>query len=335
MISAWETTFEKKIGLFEVLVPVINPLAAYDDIKLVPRFINVKPHLIWLQLISEMVDTVKYCSREKVKLFCILLDRSLPILKEIKQHRQVHAIGCRFKLLQCGLSLLQGNTIPKSLARNLLRERIYSNALDYFCGPQVCPNHKNRDLLLDDILILLKFWQTMRSEKKYLIISEIDASYSQQNIANMKQNETITVMTGSEFTRSMSSSGGGWYNTIPHSTSTLSKRTIRSKRMMFQKDSYDKDYMKKRNLILELLAVEIEFLLTWYNPNGLPDLVVPGEEQINEWRNRAYKVRCCFFCNFSLDQCHICQCREQDCVMSRCVCMVIAVQGWLSLKKVR
>jgi phosphatidylinositol 4-kinase len=80
----------------------------------------------------------------------MLIHRCLPIDKTSKQNRNVATIGCRFKLLQCGLALLQGNTIPKSLARNILRERIYGSALDFFCGLQMV----NRETYC---------WKTLRS----------------------------------------------------------------------------------------------------------------------------------------------------------------------------
>jgi phosphatidylinositol 4-kinase A len=214
----------------------------------------------------------------------------LPIDRTIHLNRNVSSVGCRFKLLQCGLSLLQGNTIPKSIARNILRERIYSNALDYFCGPQMCPS-QSREALLEDIHILLKFWQTMRSEKKHLVASEVsdyDLNPSAQNLSVNKSYDTVS-MAGSDVGKS-SSVTGGWYNTIPHSTSTLSKRSNRTKRTIYQKDAYDKDYMKKRNLILELLAVEIEFLIIWYNPRSDPELAIVGEEGVSEWRTRPVKL---------------------------------------------
>lgn len=207
--------------------------------------------------------------------------------------------------------------MPKSLARNILRQRIYSHALDYFAGPLTPPTQGHEDLL-NDILILLKFWQTMRSEKKYLVASEVEGSdgvslggggagYGSGAVngsvinasvgftaitgqtLNVRQTSDSISMQGSDVARSMSTGTGGWYNTIPHSTSTLSKRSVRSKRSPFNKDSYDKEYMKKRNLILELLAVEIEYLITWYNPNGSPDLIIPGEESVAEWRVRPVK----------------------------------------------
>lgn len=267
MVNAWQTTFEKKIGLFAEEVELTSPLAAYDGCKLVAKPIVVAPHTIWLQLIAEMVDTAKYCNRDKVEMFCLLLHKCLPIVKDSKQNRSVATVGCRFKLLQCGLSLLQGNTIPKSLSRNILRERIYSHALDYFCGAQLCPS-QSKDALLDDIQILLKFWQTMRSEKKHLMASEVgdyDINPSTHTLSVTKMSLDTVSMAGSDVARSSSTGTGGWYNTIPHSTSTLSKRSSRSKRSPYMKDSYDKDYMKKRNLILELLVSSIVSLLSVYD----------------------------------------------------------------------
>lgn len=77
MVNAWQTTIS-----FHNLV--------------------VAPHTIWLQLIAEMVDTVKYCNRDKVEMFCLLLHRCLPIVKDSKQNGSVSTVGCRFKLLQSG-----------------------------------------------------------------------------------------------------------------------------------------------------------------------------------------------------------------------------------------
>lgn len=37
-------------------------------------------------------------------------------------------------------------------------------------------------------------------------------------------------------------------------------------------------------------AVEIELLITWYNPNSSPDLFIPGEEAVTEWRARPIKL---------------------------------------------
>lgn len=283
MVLAWQITFEKKIGLFSEELEVTSPLAAHEGCRLVPKPINVKPHIIWLDLLSEMVDTAKYCNRDKVEMLCMLVHRCLPIDKNTKQNRNISTVGCRFKLLQCGLSLLQGNTIPKSLARNILRERIYFHALDYFCAAPMCPSQSREDLL-EDITTLMIFWQTMRSEKKHLMTSEMSdyelaPSATSQNLTVAKSlNADSISMAGSDVARSTSGTAG-WYNTIPHSTSTLSKRAARPKRGAGLKDTYDKDYMKKRNLILELLAVEIDFLVTWYNPLSLPEMQINSKSE--------------------------------------------------------
>ncbi|KAH7934113.1 hypothetical protein HPB49_021628 [Dermacentor silvarum] len=55
--------------------------------------------------------------------------------------------------------------------------------------------------------------------------------------------------------------------------------------------AYSKEYLRKRSLILALLSVEIEFLITWYNPLSLPDRVVPGEEIISAWRSQHITER--------------------------------------------
>lgn len=297
MVSAWQITFEKKLGVFADECELTSPLAAYEGCKLVPKPINVKPHMIWLDLISEMVDTAKYCNRDKVEMLCMLVHRCLPVDKFTKQTRHVSTVGCRFKLLQCGLSLLQGNTIAKSLSRNILRERIYFTALDYFCAAPMCPS-QSRETLLEDISILMTFWQTMRSEKKHLMTSEmsdydINSGGTSQNLTVSKSFAPDSIsMAGSDVARSASSGTAGWYNTIPHSTSTLSRRNVRPKRGVGPKDAYDKDYMKKRSLILELLAVEIDFLVTWYNPLQSPEMQInaKSEEALAGWRARPMKI---------------------------------------------
>lgn len=52
------------------------------------------------------------------------------------------------------------------------------------------------------------------------------------------------------------SSASGWINTVPlsASTNTLSKRSARTKRQPNTGDLFVKDYIKKRNLILDLLV---------------------------------------------------------------------------------
>lgn len=81
-------------------------------------------------------------------------------------------IASYYRLLSCGLSLLQGDILPRSLARNILRDRVYSVCLDYFCRGLQCPA-KSSATLREDIISLIKFWQLMHSDKKYLKSSDM------------------------------------------------------------------------------------------------------------------------------------------------------------------
>lgn len=63
-----------------------------------------------------------------------MLHRSLSILvgKVYGSSRHIATVGTRFRLLTCGLSLVQGEALPRALSKSVLRERIYSAAVDYF-----------------------------------------------------------------------------------------------------------------------------------------------------------------------------------------------------------
>ncbi len=57
--------------------------------------------------------------------------------------RHVSAAGTRFRLLNCGMSLLQGDVLPKTLSKHTLRQRIYSCSLDFFCADKMYPVGKD------------------------------------------------------------------------------------------------------------------------------------------------------------------------------------------------
>nr|CAD7396811.1 unnamed protein product [Timema cristinae] len=239
--------------------------------------------------LSELVETAKYCSQEKVEMLAMLLHRSLPMTvgtRDNHQNRHITAVGTRFRLLACGLSLLQGDILPRSLSKNVLRERIYCNCLDYFCCAPRCPTLRGAELR-EDILVLVRFWQTMHSDKKYLkasIVGDFDLYGQSSSFSSIHTD----LRASGDFARPAT----GWINTVPLSSSstTLSKKSTRSKRIA-NVDIFVKDYIKKRNLILELLAVEIEFLVIWHNPMGRIELQVPGEDNIAAWRVKTVTER--------------------------------------------
>lgn len=78
---------------------------------------------------------------------------------------------------------------------------------------------------------------------------------------------SITELKGTGSTVGSSSSSAithGWINTVPLSaTNTLSKRNlIRNKQQAKNNDSYVKDYIRKRTLILDLLVSAFELYIT-------------------------------------------------------------------------
>ncbi|XP_045770623.1 phosphatidylinositol 4-kinase alpha [Maniola jurtina] len=306
IFMAWQCTVDRKMGLFSKQTEEISPLAAYEGAKLEPRPPFVAPHAVWVRYLCEVAETAKYNSLEKVEMLASLLHRSLPVtVGDIRDHinRHVEAAGVRFRLLSCGLSLLQGDILPRSLARNILRERVYSACLDYFCRGLQCPA-KMSGALREDIISLIKFWQLMHSDKKYLKSSDIGAEFELMGPSSNQSIYTSNSPTDNRSSVNSSDIGNrqtsGWINTVPMSTTTLSsgagsvagKRSIRSMKPPAKSlDPFVKDYVRKRNLILELMAVEIEFLVTWHNPHSRPEQAVPGEDNIATWRSKPNTER--------------------------------------------
>jgi phosphatidylinositol 4-kinase len=100
-----------------------------------------------------------------------MFDVTLPFdvgSRKPRMSRHPAAAGTRYRLLQCALSLLQGDMLARSLSKNLLRERVYQTCLDYFCCRPQCPNKKRMPELREDALAMIRFWHTMHSDKKYL-----------------------------------------------------------------------------------------------------------------------------------------------------------------------
>ena len=171
ILLAWKATVERKMGLFSHDVPEDSPLAADEDSILEPKPPNVAAHDLWIRFFLERIEVAKYSSQDHIELFAMMLHGCLPLdIGERRNHISRHpaACGVRFRLLHCGLSLLQmDDLLPKSVNKNVLRERIYQTCLDYFAGPVKCPTQKEQKLL-EDTISLLKFWQAMHSDKKHV-----------------------------------------------------------------------------------------------------------------------------------------------------------------------
>lgn len=164
----------------------------------------------------------------------------------------------------------------------------------------MCPIQKGSELR-EDIISLIKFWQGLHADKKYLKASLLNDVVD----GSRQQLSTLTTI-NSDLRGSMDLSQTrmtptGWINTVPLNSnmSMISKRSsgfkgsqsTKNKEYAAAADFFVKDYVRKRNLILGLLASEIELLITWHNPLSSQENHIPGEDTIAAWRNQTYTDR--------------------------------------------
>lgn len=156
IVAAWNATVDRKLGLFSPDPIQFDPLAPEENISFKPSPPYLGAHSHWvkvrtldilskisqsselsvfsLKFLIERIEIVKYSSLDQVELFANMLHRSLTIFvgKAHGNSRHIATVGTRFRLLNSGLSLVQGEALPSSLSKSVLRERIYSAAIDYF-----------------------------------------------------------------------------------------------------------------------------------------------------------------------------------------------------------
>eukprot|EP00095_Tigriopus_kingsejongensis_P007429 maker-scaffold443_size169656-snap-gene-0.12 protein:Tk07429 transcript:maker-scaffold443_size169656-snap-gene-0.12-mRNA-1 annotation:"phosphatidylinositol 4-kinase alpha isoform x1" len=264
MIFAWHSS--QTMGLFKKDEVKFSPLAPDEDMKvnLHPNTPDIEPHDIWIRFIQERIEVAKYCSQEQIIMFTHMLQRTLDISvgkEKMAMSRHIAAAGTRFRLLSCGMSLLQGDVLPKSIAKNVLRQRIYSASLDYFCAEKTFPTQSDM-ALSEDIQTLLRFWATMHQDRKHIRQSAIAGDLDWMEGAAPLEADRKSVT--SEFYKTPSVAGG--WMTVSSGNNTLNKRSASRQTRPAINDSFVKDYNKKRGLILALLSVEIERLTVHENP---------------------------------------------------------------------
>ena len=134
MASSWVATCDKKIGLFAADPPNVEPLSPNNEAELKPNAPYLGAHCEWVKFLNERIEIAKYSSLDQVEIFVNLLHRSLHMNVGHFHYssRHISTIGTRFRLLNCGFTLVQGDTLLNSISKFVLRERIYSAAIDYF-----------------------------------------------------------------------------------------------------------------------------------------------------------------------------------------------------------
>ncbi|KAK6191311.1 hypothetical protein SNE40_003034 [Patella caerulea] len=281
MAAAWQYSVDLKLGIFEDDKPQLDPLAKSEGVDLAPIPPAVSPHAIWTKFLMERVEIAKYSNSSHVDILMSLLNKSLSVSvgkTPAMISRHPAALGPRTRLLIMGLSLLQGDILPNTAGKSVLRERIYAASLDYFCGPVLFPTQQGSNLR-EDIITLIKFWQMMHADKKYLTTNLL--SFNEMESSALTP-QTLSIGGIPPDRRSQAS---GWMNTMNSSVSSYSRRSASARKNPAATNSLLKDYIKKRNLILSLVAGAVDALITWHNPLEISELKVPDEDKIATWRS--------------------------------------------------
>ena len=224
--------------------------------------------------------------------------------------RHVEAVGVRARLLTAALSLLQGEAVTAGVAKNLLRLRIYSSALDYFTLPPQPPTQRGADLKAD-IIDICNLWQTVYNDKKYLSKemfetkeTELPTVLSEMG-SQADQSATLPAVLPAEWrsigntsTWTAANSNSNWANTVgliaSQSKANLATRAVSVgpesglRKKLIGTDRQLKDYLRRRNLILALLANEVQRLGAWQNPLNLPEKGIAEEAPLAAWLSTTF-----------------------------------------------
>ncbi|XP_065322836.1 phosphatidylinositol 4-kinase alpha-like isoform X1 [Gordionus sp. m RMFG-2023] len=308
MFMAWDYSLQNKMGIFEDSKEpgsvggekMSTPLASRENSPLKPVLPNVAPHLVWIKFVYQRAEVAKYGATCDVdSIFYSFLLRSALTFPDLvgSPHpimtRHITAVNCRFRLALSACARIQNTSSAAGPANQLiarirevrdleLRAAVYATAFDYFCTVPQCPVQSNLHLK-DDTLVLLKFWQHIVTEKKYLknisspYVKDEYEPYSQfMPNANIYPGNTLPV----------NSLGLGTM-----SSTKTSQGKVKGLKVVGnpenQESEITKEFMKKRNLLLTLLANEIERFCTWLNPLSNVNKVLPNEDTIVSWKSQT------------------------------------------------
>ena len=173
MINAWQMSVDLRLGMFSETIKEPSPLAKEENDILKPNPpLNIDAHRCWIKYFQERLDIAKYKSEFEVELFFNLMHKTLSFSADLDDsclNRHVSCVGLRFRFLIMALSIVQSSStlLPNTIAKWILRERIYFTALDSFTVPCRAPTQSYLELR-EDIKYILEFWNKLIAEKKHL-----------------------------------------------------------------------------------------------------------------------------------------------------------------------
>ncbi|CAO2398546.1 PhosphoInositide Four Kinase (PI-4 Kinase) [Caenorhabditis elegans] len=215
--------------------------------------------------------------------------------------RGIEAVGVRFRLLSCVLGMVQQDACLLRPTNVLIRQRVYSCAFHYFTiAPQGPTQPEER--LREDIRLLTRFFEHLKNDKHYMqkeALAKTDKNLVMSSTMSQMQTnfEKSLLISGTPVT----ATAAGTPNTslmLPPSTNYANTLTLSSQKSMaatsasirsgksietklsIEEDRRIKTWMKQRNMLMLLVANEIERLSAWLHPLALAqeDCALDSEE---------------------------------------------------------
>ncbi|CAD6198558.1 unnamed protein product [Caenorhabditis auriculariae] len=313
LARAFADSSRKAMGVFESDIDQPSPLCEQLERPRTPP--NFRPHRGWVEFIAERCDVAKYSSREQLDVLEMMFAQSLSLSvgkssttsatvpgsipdNQAQMTRSIEAVGVRFRLLSCVLGLLQGEASISRPSNVLIRQRVYASALHYFTIPPQGPTQSEAQLR-EDVNLLISFWQVLYADGKYIrkevfastdnelklsqTLSQVQGAYNSETINPRNVSQTWNNAPGANLTLPPSSN---YVNTLTLSQKSAAVSTRSGGKTVDGKLSQDGEkqvriFMKRRNLILLLVANEIDRLCAWLHPLSLSQ--EEGALPVEQW----------------------------------------------------
>uniref|UniRef100_A0A915D0F7 1-phosphatidylinositol 4-kinase n=1 Tax=Ditylenchus dipsaci TaxID=166011 RepID=A0A915D0F7_9BILA len=319
MTSCWTTIAQRGLGLFSRDQTLDCPLSVECCLKRPSPYI--RPHAIWINFLMERISLARYCKQEHVDLFEMMFLQTLSnnigdgVVNQslYNQHtagdghnlkissplitRSIEAVGVRFRLLSSVLSMIQGDGICRT-STNVLRQRIYSVAFDYFTLPPQTPTQEGARLK-QDLKQLVAFWDALYTDGRYIKKEAFATNDSELNMSSLQQ---VMEAQYGDSSAQMRNSGQTWHGNASNTTNWANTITIVASQTRNggsatariaagvkrpdnvtrnrEVEHQIRNCLRKRQLLLLLISNEIERITAWLHPINV-DQVEEGEAGLN------------------------------------------------------